>query len=414
MEDSVSTFQSEECANFVDWYKLPDEIWLHIFSYLHQHTILSAVRHVCCLFNSLAFDSSLWREINMKTWHGNPAVLEALYELLQPEIDRVSQHLRSFSFCQITGNRVFGSVKRLLFYKFSNIVNLELTGCDCVTAQILDEIKLSCKKIESLELHGCSNVDDEAMKVVSKFEHLSKLDISHCTQVTEEGVNFIADMPCQILHFLSNVEFHLDDRCVENLVSKQTKIEFLVIHGLGLSDNSVIAVCRYLGNLQRFRICNCTNLSDTSFRALYGKVSLQQLHLENIPDNISAPAIAGLFKDKLFVNLRDLAICDTKAVDDNTINVIVSGCPQLEIASFDHCSSVTDTSITNLMESCKQLQLLSLRGLTKLRGDRFEEINQYLPELTYLNISLCSSISEQKKFQLLSLHPKLIVVIDVE
>ncbi|CAK8677399.1 unnamed protein product [Clavelina lepadiformis] len=311
MADSASDCLSGEYASDVDWMKLPSELWLEILSYLSPDSFI---------------------------------------ENLSPVIDLVSENLRSLSFCQITGNFVFGSDKRWTFYKFSNIVRLELTECEYVTAQILEEIRKNCTKIETLNLSGCSNVDDQAMQVVSKFEHLQILNISECSKVTDEGVNFIADMPCQILQFLSYDVQQISDRLE----------------------------CLYL---QRATI-------------------------------ISTQAINHLFQKKPRLNLTELSICFTVAVRDETVDAISSGCPHLESIDLNFCSEVTDKSIDKLIKSCRKLKVVSLHGLKNLEGNWLAEIDHYLPKLRCLGIAFCSGISEEKVKYLLLRKPDLTVIKD--
>ncbi|XP_076802572.1 F-box and leucine-rich repeat protein 13-like isoform X2 [Clavelina lepadiformis] len=296
--------------------------------------------------------------------------------------------------------------KRWTFYKFSNIVHLELTECEYVTAQILDEIRKNCKKIERLNLSGCRNVDDEAIEVVSKFEHLKILNISECSQVTDDGVIFIADMPCQILHFLSFDVQQFSDRGIVNLVSKQTKIEFLVLSGDNKTDYSVIDACHCLANLKQFHIYDCRNLTDRSIYALCGKVRLECLCLQRAT-KVSTQAVNHLFQEKPRLNLKDLCIGYTDAVVDDTVNAILSGCPHLERIELNFCCEVTDKSIDELIKSCRKLEVVSLQGLTSLKGDWLAEIERYLPKLHRLSMSFCSGISEEKVKHLFLRKPDL-------
>ncbi|CAK8677403.1 unnamed protein product [Clavelina lepadiformis] len=406
MADSASDRFSGECASDVDWMKLPSEIWLEIFSYLSPVTILNEVAFVCRKFDSLSVHLSLWKELDLTDWVGPIINMESFIENLSSVVDLVSESLRTLSFCQITGNFVFGSDKRWTLYKFSNIVNLDLTECEYVKAQILEEIRKNCKKIESLNLSGCSNVDDEAMKVVSKFEHLQMLNISECSKVTDDGVNFIADMPCQILHFLSYEVQQFSDRSIVNLVTKQTKIEFLVLSGENLNDSSVIDACHCLANLKQFHIYDCENLTDRSIYALCGKVRLDCLCLQRAT-NVSTLAVNHLFQEKPLVNLKNLSIGYTDAVVDDTVNAILSGCPYLERIELNFCCEVTDKSIDKLIKSCRKLEVVSLQGLTNLKGDWLAEIDHYLPKLYRLSMSFCSGISEEKVKHLFLRKPDL-------
>ncbi|CAK8677381.1 unnamed protein product [Clavelina lepadiformis] len=408
MADSASDRLSRECAGDVNWMKLPPELWLEIFSYLSPVTILNVVAFVCRKFKSLSFHHSLWKEIDVINWVEPIINLDSFIENLSSVIELNSEHLRSLTFSEITGNLVFGSDKRWLFYKFSNIVNLELPDCDYVTAQILEEIRKNCTKIETLILSLCSNVDNEAMEVVSKFEHLQILNISECHQVTDKGVNFIADMPCQILQFLSYDVQQFTDRSIVNLVSKQINIESLVLSGVNLTDYSVIHACLHLANLKTFYIYNCKNLTDRSIYALCGKIRLECLCLQRAR-NVSRLAINHLFQEKPLVNLWDLSISYTDAVLDETVDAISSGCPHLESIDLNICRKVTDESIDKLIKSCRKLEVVCLNGLTNLEGDWLAEIDHYLPKLHFLGIAFCSGISDDKIKHVLMRKPDLAV-----
>ncbi|XP_076801629.1 F-box and leucine-rich repeat protein 13-like [Clavelina lepadiformis] len=402
MEESASDCRSRENATGVDWNKLPSELWLEIFSYMSPVNIVGVLRYVSTLFESYSFHPSLWRQIDLTDWNGPTTHLDSFIENLSPVIDQVSEHLRTLSFCQITGNIVFDSDKRWLFYKFSNIVSLEITDCDCFTAEILAEIRQNCKNIEALVLSGCCEVNDEALEVVSKFEHLTRLDIEGCCFVSNKGVNFIAEMSGQILIFLSRGVHQLSDRSIVNLVTKQTKIESLVLSGENLTDYSVINACLHLANLKHFEIFKCKNFTDRSIYALCGKVKLERLHLENIAEEISTRAFNSLFRYKPMLNLKELGLYIADAVVDETIDAISSGCPHLDTLELTFCSKVTDKSIEKLIKSCRKLEIMCLNGMTSLKGDWLAGLDHYLPKLHCLCIAFCSGISDDKIKHLLS------------
>ncbi|CAK8677394.1 unnamed protein product [Clavelina lepadiformis] len=352
MADFASDCSSGECGSDVDWMKLPSELWLEIFSYLSPVTILNVVSFVCRKFKSLSFHLSLWTEMDVTKWVGPIINLDSFIENLSSMIYRVSEQLRSLSFCQFTGNFVFGSDKRWLFYNFSNIVHLEFPECDYVTAQILEEIRQNFTKIEALILGGC--------------------------------------------------------RSIVNLVSKQTKIEFLVLSGRNLTNYSVTEACLRLANLKIYYIYDCKSLTDRSIYALCGKVNLECLYLQRAT-KVSPQAFHHLFQEKHLMNLTALSICFTDAVLDETVDAIISGCPHLESIDLNFCSKVTDKSIDKLMKSCRKVEVVCLHGLTNLEGDWVAEIDHYLPKLHCLGLACCTGISKDKVKHLLLRKPDLTV-----
>ncbi|CAK8673191.1 unnamed protein product [Clavelina lepadiformis] len=393
------------------WGELPDDVWLQIFRFLPQYTILSVICNVCSRFRATAFYSTLWRVLDFRKWDDHPALVMSFLELLKPEMGKVSNHLRSLSFGKNTGNNVFGSNSRWLFYACHNLVYLDVGECDQMTALTVDELAYYFCNVKTLILQGCRKVDDEAMRAVSKFPNLSSLNITNCTNVTDVGLNFVAGMRSRLLHLETSEVWHLSDEAIQNLVSQQPQIESLILYGENLTDLSVISTCHYLGNLRTFQMSFCRGLTDRSIFALCGKVRLQTLHLKKIAEEITTEALTLLFKETPLVNLRDLAICNTDAIVDDTVYAIAAGCPNLQKLHLDWCCEVTDNSMGELFRSCRHLQFVSLTGLGGLEGNWLVDIDHQLPFLTHLDVSLCRSIPGHRLRHLLLRNRKLEVYI---
>ncbi|XP_048863307.1 dynein regulatory complex subunit 6 [Brienomyrus brachyistius] len=93
-------------------------------------------------------------------------------------------------------------------------------------------------------------------------------------------------------------------------------------------------------------------------------------------------------------NLLELNISECKAVNDETVRVIVEGCPSLLYLNLSH-TAVTDTTIRNLSRCCLSLQYLSLaycRNFTD-RGLQYLTTGKGCHRLVHLDLSGCTQIS---------------------
>ncbi|XP_072565416.1 F-box and leucine-rich repeat protein 13 [Paramormyrops kingsleyae] len=93
-------------------------------------------------------------------------------------------------------------------------------------------------------------------------------------------------------------------------------------------------------------------------------------------------------------NLLELNISECKTVNDETVRVIVGGCPTLLYLNLSH-TAVTNTTIRNLSRCCLSLQYLSLaycRSFTD-RGLQYLTTGKGCHRLVHLDLSGCTQIS---------------------
>ena len=176
---------SWNCKNSdLAWLNLPDEVWLEIFKKLPQTMMVLVLRNVCQFFRSIAFDSQLWKSVNMNHWKASfdslpRLALEELYpengdvdnlyinvksrsnwdlkssDLFIPIIERVHQDVTSLTFSQYAGDFQLGKAEMDKLLKCQNLTYLDMSFCYEVNSSTLKSICHQCLKLKTLILEGC-------------------------------------------------------------------------------------------------------------------------------------------------------------------------------------------------------------------------------------------------------------------
>lgn len=74
---------------------------------------------------------------------------------------------------------------------------LNLTGCELITNLGLAGILYA--PLEELELCGCEKVSDTGLRSVIFGKPLRRLDLSHCTRLTEGVFSTLKSLPLEVL-----------------------------------------------------------------------------------------------------------------------------------------------------------------------------------------------------------------------
>nr|XP_002127785.1 F-box/LRR-repeat protein 20 isoform X1 [Ciona intestinalis] len=429
--DCVPT-QSEDVSastsNDVQWGHLPDEIWLEIFKRCPQLTVMFRLSRVCSKFRSLSSDPAMWRHIDLNEWEetelnkividdenptasneilpNHPTILKSsqLYAYVMP---KVMNHVKKLTLSRYYKDFTLNSFERSLLCKCANLTYLNMGFCENVNLFSLQEICYSCPNIECLTVEGCRNVDDACMNTISKLNRLTTLDISHCAGVTDIGIQYLTNLSSSLLHFMGDGVLHMSDRGVCHLVATHTKLETLVIDGEELNDVSIEAATRCLENLQTLHISFCNQLTDRSITALFRKTRLKRLFMKKLSCEITTPVLKQLFLYDTLKYLVELTLTDCDAVVDSTAYVIAERCPILKLLNLNWCCALTDEGIIRLTDTCRQLKRLHLVGLPFLRGSWIKGLELKLPNLCFLDLSVCNMIMDVDVIDLVQRKPDL-------
>eukprot|EP01112_Ceratiomyxa_fruticulosa_P006958 TRINITY_DN1790_c0_g3_i4.p1 TRINITY_DN1790_c0_g3~~TRINITY_DN1790_c0_g3_i4.p1 ORF type:complete len:662 (+),score=107.70 TRINITY_DN1790_c0_g3_i4:470-2455(+) len=162
---------------------LPSEILQHIFSFFPPFPDLFIVATVCKLFNSVAMDKSLWRNVSFTSI--NNISSKALYLLFEHNYD----HLRKLS----------------------------LRYCKNVDDRVLEAIPWRCKNLEVLDISSCYKITNLGICSLRYCENLRKLYMNEIFKGGMEGLKAITD-GCRLLK-------KLEIRCCHGMFPFITEIQ---------------------------------------------------------------------------------------------------------------------------------------------------------------------------------------------
>ncbi|XP_055631275.1 F-box/LRR-repeat protein fbxl-1-like [Toxorhynchites rutilus septentrionalis] len=172
---------------------------------------------------------------------------------------------------------------------------LRLNGCVKITDAGLTGVELQRAAIEiwdtqqtfsidmlqglqELQISGCSKVTDFALKHSFKLVELREINVSHCTEITEEGIEaLVHNCPSLEVMDLSDC-YNLNDRCI-GLISKHLfRIRDLKLVRLSLltieSINSILSNCNHLKSIN---LRGCSRLPRDTISMLAKLKSLRNL-----------------------------------------------------------------------------------------------------------------------------------------
>lgn len=91
--------------------------------------------------------------------------------------------------------------------------------------------------------------------------------------------------------------------------------------------------------------------------------------------------------------LRQLSLRGCQSVEDGSMKTLAQSCPNVEDLNLNGCKKLTDATCQALSKYCSKLQKLNLdsSGITDLS---LKAISDGCPQLTHINISWCTLITE--------------------
>ena len=171
--------------NFND---LPIEILRHIVSFFTQKELLLTVAPVCQLWHELAYDPICWRTLSFDLSNENitSATLHSCFAR--------SHLLRSL---EIIGGRysrflLSAADIRCCASCCDKVVHLELRFISSLDLEMIDDVVHSFPRLETLNVEGCEQLDHKCVLRICDLSHLWKLNIAHCTQLSDKMLDIIS------------------------------------------------------------------------------------------------------------------------------------------------------------------------------------------------------------------------------
>ena len=183
---SSSAFSVPTSAN-VD--HIPDELLLKFFAFLSPVELCRHVTAVCKRWHRLAYDSSLWRHLDISTWRMNGPQLRQIVLRVPGAIKYLDM-----SGLENLNNEEMASVAE----NCPDMTDLDMGFVDDLNSTMMEAILASCPKLQFINVEGCRLANNEVMRVLaaSAGPMLRRLNFSHCPIVDESLSLMMKHIPC--------------------------------------------------------------------------------------------------------------------------------------------------------------------------------------------------------------------------
>ncbi|KAL5007482.1 hypothetical protein ScPMuIL_016288 [Solemya velum] len=369
------------------WLLLPDELLLHVFSFLKIST-LAKCGQVCKHFFRVAMDESLWRYITIRKNHDlnddhlvqigkrHPVSLA----LIRCHGDNISSrglrvlfsdcanNLKELNFsCCSHGSLVGDCILLHASAHCHNLTHVDASWCNVTDSGIM-AISQCCRRLESLCINGCQSITDEGFETVIKkhAQSLRVLEMFGCFSITPRAIRFLASQS-QYLQTLNLGQcYKLKDECMSQLSASLGWIETLDLRGCRhIKDNCMRRVVKNCPHLHTIALANCPNISDVSLLEistyLSGIRSIDVCGCKKITDT-SVRAVANSCQQ-----LHSLDISST-GCSQRSVSMLANFCNQsLRVVKLNFLADLTEACLIKLARHCKRLELLHVFGCRGLK-----------------------------------------------
>ncbi|KAJ3788680.1 RNI-like protein [Lentinula aff. detonsa] len=272
---------------------------------------------------------------------------------------------------------------RALFKSCSLLLEIELSNCKLVTDIAIRDSWVHSTHMREMRLSQCTELTDTAfpapirrdLKGVSEptvnpfasfasesadlfpliinrtFEHLRMLDLTACSQVTDDAIEGIISHAPKIRNLVLSKCGLLTDRSVENICKLGRHLHYLHLgHASKITDGSVRTLARSCNRLRYVDFANCHLLTDLAVFELAALPKLRRIGLVRVPQ-----------------------------LTDEAVYALADRHATLERIHLSYCDQISVMAIHFLLQKLHKLTHLSLTGVTAFRQPELQRFCRAAP-----------------------------------
>ena len=391
------------------------EILAMIFRSLDVQDKGSAAR-VCVAWRDAAYNRLVWKGVVAKlhlrrTIHPSlfPSLIRRGIKRVQilslkqgPNLREVIVGIPNLESLDLNGcyNVRDAALRNALQYDVNSLTTLNLSLCKQITDQTLQRIAQYLKKLEVLELGGCTHVTSNGLLQLSDGLHrLRLLNLRSCRCISDQGMAHLAGLNRNI-----SVGGQMCGVTVSTPVTTGTsQLEKLVLQDCQkLTDQALKYISVGLLRLQSLNLSFCASVTDSGLKFLAKMPLLRELNLRSC-DNVSDIGVGFLAEGGSRITSLDVSFCER--IGDQALVHISQGLFHLQTLSLCACS-ISDDSIGRLSRSSHDLTTLNIGQCGRITDKGLHLIAQYMKNLRSIDLYGCTKITTvglEKIMQLQSL-----------
>lgn len=349
------------------------------------------------------------------------------------------KNLRYFHICANTisdeGFKMFGMFPHLEWLGIPNAAISDLG------LKNLTDLKNLQENLYSLQISDCTNITEEGVKSVIALKRLNNLYIQGCgfsgvglkglnlkvlmadrSSINDEGLHCIAEMNNLRSLGLSFCENITDTGLGE--LGALLQLEELDLNGCKQISDLGLRNLATLKKLRKLDLRGCEKITDQGLQNLASLVNLQELNLEDC----SQITGNGFSKLRALSRVKIVHLCNCPQLNDSGLRrlAVLNELRELHLAC---CEGITDSGLLELtpltklewlnLNSCSQITDAGLKNIAVLKKLRYLELDECeeitdaglnhlieLKQLEHLSVLGCSKITKKglKKFH--KKHPE--------
>lgn len=278
--------------------------------------------------------------------------------------------------------------------KCVNLQQVNVSKCPNVSHEALVKIARNNPFLNTLGLSG-TRVGDEAFSLICSAMQdsgcgkcMTSMDISHCKELTDLGVNCMAEVCSGLLKLNMSGLCRVSDVGVRAVCANCWNLQYLNVEDIFLMrddafwfsatyDGRRAANENMLVSLQTINMTDCSNLTDKGMEGLAERCRKIDVLILRGCDKLT---------DLSLRHLSDSAICTAASTPM---------CDTIHTLDLSYCTGISGPGILSLLSACACLEDLNLSGLASIVNDAFvQTFSKSCPTLQRLTLQKCLLLSD--------------------
>jgi hypothetical protein len=343
---------------------LPDELLLHVFSFVCSESLLTSVGGVCRRWRSLYGDtpgvcldlSFLGAYESLAEHHSDGAGVRMAMAL-----SRRWRHIVQITLGDYCCSGVILAALAPQCPKLAKVVHVvdddrddEFNEDDLVADTHLVTLAMHCPRLTHVIMVSTNLSDVGVMTLAEQCPQLKMLDISRCEELSDASV-----LAC-VKHCrrIADVSFRwcklMTDSVVVALATGCPHLTSICFDRCGLTDDALLGLALHSSA--------CPLLTRVKFS-------------EN--DGVTNVGICALAKSYGQLATVDFSFCD---VSNEAVLALASGCPRLSRVDLAGCEALTNEAVIALVERCTELVHISFRDCDGITSDALIALAVLVPK----------------------------------
>jgi len=288
-------------------------------------------------------------------------------------------------------------LRGILSHSYSSLKSLVLDGFVSLEKEDLHPSIPHLRKLESLDLSRCRNLDDSTMILLSQHIHstLKVLYLKGLEKVSDEGVIAICNS-CTKLQVLELSYVPITDKAGISIQHLPQLRALFMRDNYRITDKSIDVITNKCIRLKQLTLWGCIKLRNLHFHSSSSGDKLVILNLwgcYTLSDDI-AMSFANMNQ------LMSLTVSECHRLSDQFVERLVERVPQLRHLHMRYCKHLTDQGVQTLASGLCNLYTLDLSFCTKLTADSlFQLLNVRRDSLSELRLQNCRQLTIGMQFR---------------